>query len=56
MGGLARPSLIAQAAAPVLGAWAIGRAGSAATLDLVALLALANVAILALLWRAVRRL
>lgn len=54
MGSLARPSLIAQAAAPVLGAWVIAGAGPEVTLWILSALALANAAFLALLWRSVR--
>ena len=54
MGSLARPSLIAQAAAPVLGAWAIAGAGPQATLWILSALALANAGFLALLWRSIR--
>jgi MFS family permease len=55
MGRLARPSLIAQAAAPALGAWLIGTAGTEATLGLIAALAVANAGVLGLLWGAIRR-
>jgi len=51
---LARPSLIAQAAAPVLGAWILAGAGPQATLWILSALALANAGILALLWRSIR--
>lgn len=54
MGSLARPSLIAQAAAPVLGAWILAGAGPQATLWILSALALANVGILVLLWRSIR--
>ncbi len=54
MGSLARPSLIAQAAAPVLGAWILAGAGPQATLWILSALALANAGILALLWRSIR--
>ncbi len=54
MGSLARPSLIAQAAAPVLGAWVIAGAGPQATLWILSALALANAGFLALLWRSIR--
>lgn len=53
MGSLARPSLIAQAAAPLLGAWLLASAGPDATLWTIASLAIANTALLALLWRAI---
>jgi predicted MFS family arabinose efflux permease len=56
MGSLARPSLIAQAAAPMLGAFLIGRIGAAETLSLIALLAVLNLAALTLLWRLIRTL
>jgi predicted MFS family arabinose efflux permease len=55
MGHLARPSLLAQAAAPALGAWLIGAAGTEATLGLIAALAVANAGVLGLLWGAIRR-
>jgi MFS family permease len=55
MGRLARPSLLAQAAAPALGAWLIGIAGTGATLGMIAALAVANLGVLALLWSAIRR-
>ncbi|RVT81811.1 MFS transporter [Rhodobacteraceae bacterium CCMM004] len=55
MGRLARPGLIAQASAPILGAWGIALAGAAATLGAVAVLAAANLVLLVALWRAVRR-
>jgi hypothetical protein len=42
------------AAAPVLGAWVIASTGPAATLWILAALALANAGILALLWRSIR--
>ena len=45
---------IAQAPAPVLGAWVIAGAGPAATLWILSALALANVGFLALLWRSIR--
>ena len=54
MGSLARPSLIAQAAAPLLGAWVIAGAGPEATLWTLSALALAKAGILALLWRSIR--
>ncbi|AZQ67449.1 MFS transporter [Silicimonas algicola] len=54
MGRLARPSLVAQAAAPLLGAWVIANAGADAALSTISALAAANVVLLALLWRAVR--
>jgi hypothetical protein len=55
MGRLARPSLLAQAAAPALGAWLIGSAGAEATLGLIAALAIANAGVLGVLWSAIRR-
>jgi predicted MFS family arabinose efflux permease len=55
MGRLARPSLLAQAAAPALGAWLIGAAGTEATLGLIAALAVANAGVLGLLLGAIRR-
>ncbi|MDX6751011.1 MFS transporter [Geminicoccaceae bacterium 1502E] len=55
MGRLARPSLIAQSAAPLLGAALIDRTGPEAALWAIAALALANTLVLALLWRTVRR-
>lgn len=51
MGRLARPNLVAQAAAPMLGAAAIARLGPGPTLWALAALAAANLALLALLWR-----
>ncbi|MEQ9257791.1 MAG: MFS transporter [Roseovarius sp.] len=54
MGRLARPSLIAQSAAPVLGAWAIAGFGPEATLWSLAALAVGHGACLLLLWRCVR--
>jgi MFS family permease len=55
MGRLARPSLIAQAAAPALGAWLIGSAGTDATLGVLAALAVANAGAVAVLWEVIRR-
>jgi hypothetical protein len=55
VGRLARPGLIAQAFAPILGAWAIAAVGAGAALDMVAALGLANVVVLALMWRLIRR-
>jgi hypothetical protein len=55
MGRLARPSLLAQAAAPALGAWLIATTGTEATLGLIAALAVANAGVLGLLWGAIRR-
>ncbi len=50
MGRLARPGLISQAAAPLVGAAIIARFGADATLQLAAALALANGVLLAALW------
>lgn len=55
MGTLARPSLIAQAAAPTLGAWALGSMGPQTALWTIAALAIANIGALVMLWRTVRR-
>jgi hypothetical protein len=55
MGRLARPSLIAQAAAPSLGAWAIAGTGAQAALWMLAGLAAANAVLLVPLWRTVRK-
>jgi MFS family permease len=55
VGRAARPALIAQALAPSLGAWAISTAGPAATLQMLAALAVANVIVLTLLWRITER-
>jgi predicted MFS family arabinose efflux permease len=55
LGRLARPYLLAQAAAPSLGAWLISAAGTEATLGLIVALAVANAGILGLLWGAIRR-
>lgn len=54
LGRLARPSLIAQAAAPLLGAWLLASAGPSAALWTIAALALGNAGLLALLWRSLR--
>ncbi|MGE6741191.1 MFS transporter [Allorhizobium pseudoryzae] len=54
MGRLARPSLIAQALAPTLGAILLTTAGTDLTLKLLALLAAANIALVALLWKGTR--
>lgn len=54
MGRLARPSLIASAAAPLLGAYSIGAVGPEVTLEIIVGLAITNAGLLALLWRAVR--
>jgi len=51
MGRLARPSLIAQALAPTLGAMLISVAGTDWTLNVLALLALANITLVIFLWR-----
>ncbi|MDO6585042.1 MFS transporter [Salipiger sp. 1_MG-2023] len=55
MGRLARPSLVAQAVAPMLGAWMIGWSSPQETLMLTAALALANIALLAMMWGALRQ-
>lgn len=55
MGRLARPYLLAQAAAPVLGAWLISVAGAEATLGMIAALAVVNAGLLGILWSAIRR-
>jgi hypothetical protein len=51
MGRLATPALIAQAIAPSAGALLMEHAGAQATLEALALLALANLGAVALLWR-----
>jgi hypothetical protein len=51
MGRLATPALIAQALAPSAGALLMEHAGAHATLEALALLALANLGAVALLWR-----
>ncbi|MEM6666347.1 MAG: MFS transporter [Pseudomonadota bacterium] len=55
VGGLARPWLIAQAAAPILGAWLIGRFGSEVAQFALSGIALTNLVLVALLWTAVPR-
>ncbi|MEO3384654.1 MFS transporter [Mesorhizobium sp. CAU 1741] len=50
MGRLARPGLIAQAAAPLVGAALISRFGPEATLQFAAMLGLANIALVVVLW------
>lgn len=55
MGRLARPALLAQAAAPVLGATAIQWFGAATTLGVICILAVTNLAIALGLWRLLRR-
>lgn len=55
MGRLARPALLSQAAAPLLGALALRWVGPDATLMLIAALAAANAAIAGWLWKVVRR-
>ena len=55
IGQLARPSLIAAAAAPMLGAWLISVASPDLTLRIIAVLAVANGAVVFLLWRVIRR-
>ncbi|AMY71239.1 MFS transporter [Frigidibacter mobilis] len=54
MGRLARPSLIAQALAPTVGAVLLTTAGTDLTLKLLALLSAANIALVALLWKGTR--
>ncbi len=54
MGRLARPGLMAQAAAPMIGAILIARLGYDALLHLVAALAAINVLVVGLLWQLVR--
>jgi MFS family permease len=51
MGRLATPALVAQALAPSAGALLMEHAGAQATLEALALLALANLGTVALLWR-----
>ena len=55
MGRLARPALLSQAAAPLLGAVVIQSQGAPATLTGLAALGLLNLVLLALLWRAIPR-
>ncbi|TCO68837.1 MFS transporter [Rhodovulum euryhalinum] len=54
MGRLARPSLVAQAAAPMLGAGLIATAGAPIALAVMAALASAALVLLVLMWRVVR--
>ena len=54
MGRLARPSLVAQAVGPTVGALLLSVAGTDRTLIMLAALALANLALLALLWGVAR--
>lgn len=51
MGRLARPSLIAQAIAPTLGAMLLSAAGTDWTLNVLATLALANILLVIILWK-----
>ncbi|WP_124088847.1 MFS transporter [Pseudogemmobacter humi] len=53
MGRLARPSLVAQALAPALGAMLLSAAGTDLTLKVLALLAAANVALVLFLWKGI---
>lgn len=55
MGRLARPGLIAQAAAPMIGAILISRLGYDALLHVIAALATLNVLIAGMLWQVVRQ-
>ncbi len=55
MGTLARPALIAQAAAPMLGAALIGWVGAGGTMATIAAMSVANIVLMAALWRLVRR-
>lgn len=55
MGRLAQPGLIAQAAAPTVGAVLLSVAGADPTLTVLALLALINIALVIFLWRGVER-
>ena len=54
LGRLAMPSLLAQALAPLLGAWAMQRGGAGLTLSALTGLAFANVAFVVLLFAATR--
>ena len=56
MGRLARPALIAQAAAPIIGAMLIGWLGAGMTLSLLAGAALVNAGVVALIWLPLMRL
>lgn len=53
MGRLARPSLIAQAIAPTVGAALLTAAGTDLTLKVLALLAAANISLVLFLWRGI---
>jgi predicted MFS family arabinose efflux permease len=55
IGRAARPALMAQAAAPLCGAWVIAWRGAEAGLTLVAMLAAVNLALLVVLWGVHRR-
>jgi MFS family permease len=55
MGRLARPGLIAQAVGPTVGALLLSVAGADQTLIMLAVLALANLALVALLWVSVAK-
>ncbi|MFG1346718.1 MFS transporter [Xanthobacter autotrophicus DSM 431] len=55
MGRLARPALIAQAAAPLAAAFVLAGAGAPAVLASLAALGVANVGLVAVLWRRQRR-
>lgn len=55
MGRLARPGLIAQAAAPIIGAILISKLGYDALLHFIAALATINVLIAGMLWQVVRQ-
>ncbi|HEV7438349.1 MAG TPA: MFS transporter, partial [Methylobacterium sp.] len=52
VGRLARPGLVAQALAPTLGAVVLAQGGPDALFGLLAVLALASVGLVGLLWRA----
>jgi predicted MFS family arabinose efflux permease len=51
MGNLAAPALAAQAAAPLLGVWLMGRADASMALWAISGLAMGSVGLLAILWR-----
>jgi predicted MFS family arabinose efflux permease len=55
LGRLARPGLIAQVAAPLIGAIIISKVGCDALLHIIAALAMLNVAIARVLWQVVRK-
>ncbi|MDR5655327.1 MFS transporter [Ruixingdingia sedimenti] len=55
MGGLARPSLIAQALAPTVGAILLSAAGTDLTLKVLAMLALVSITLVVFLWNGVER-